>query len=324
VTVSSGDDGYGVEFPAASRYVTAVGGTSLVQDSSPRGWSETAWDGAGSGCSTYVTKPSWQHDTNCPTRSVADVSAVADPNTGIATYDSDFGWEQVGGTSLASPVVAATFALTGSDASASGFEYDHSDWFNDVTGGSNGSCAVSIFYLCTAGLGFDGPTGLGTPASAHPTGPPPPDTGGGSGGGTGGGGTTGGGSGGGTTTIPVPAQPSVVHSSVAVSRSSVTSSTGGTVKVKLTCGGGPACSGTLTLQTRLRGTALKTLGSRHFSIRSGRSAWVTVRLSSSNLRFLKQKHTLTAFGTATDSDGTSAQSGFRLHAPKKPRHRKRH
>src|SRR5438445_535619 len=52
VTVSSGDSGYGVEFPAASRLVTAVGGTSLKRSSTTRGWTETAWSGAGSGCST--------------------------------------------------------------------------------------------------------------------------------------------------------------------------------------------------------------------------------------------------------------------------------
>jgi len=116
VTVSSGDSGYGVEFPAASQYVTAVGGTSLYKDSSARGWSESAWDGAGSGCSAYIPKPAWQTDSPCAMRVVADVSAVADPYTGIATYDSygtgSYPWQQVGGTSLASPVVAAAYAAT--------------------------------------------------------------------------------------------------------------------------------------------------------------------------------------------------------------------
>src|SRR5438094_8423464 len=79
VTVSSGDNGYGVEFPAASQYVTAVGGTHLTRDASARGWSETVWSGAGSGCSAYVSKPSWQTDAGCARRTVADVSAIADP-----------------------------------------------------------------------------------------------------------------------------------------------------------------------------------------------------------------------------------------------------
>jgi subtilase family serine protease len=88
ITVSSGDGGYGVEFPAASEFVTAVGGTSLVRSSTTRGWSETVWSGAGSGCSAYVSKPSWQTDSGCTRRTVADVAAVADPNTGVAVYDT--------------------------------------------------------------------------------------------------------------------------------------------------------------------------------------------------------------------------------------------
>jgi subtilase family serine protease len=65
ITVSSGDGGYGVEFPASSPYVTSVGGTSLHTASNSRGWSETAWNGAGSGCSAYEAKPSFQHDSGC-------------------------------------------------------------------------------------------------------------------------------------------------------------------------------------------------------------------------------------------------------------------
>src|SRR6185503_17169250 len=107
ITVSSGDDGYGVEYPASSQHVTAVGGSSLTPASNSRGWSETAWDGAGSGCSRYIAKPSWQHDTGCSKRMVADVSAVADPNTGVIVYNT-YGvggpWWQVGGTSAAAPI----------------------------------------------------------------------------------------------------------------------------------------------------------------------------------------------------------------------------
>src|SRR5919202_1151076 len=84
ITASSGDNGYGVSYPAASRYLTAVGGTSLTRNSSARGWTESAWSGAGSGCSAYDAKKSWQTDTGCSRRTVADVSAVADPNTGVA------------------------------------------------------------------------------------------------------------------------------------------------------------------------------------------------------------------------------------------------
>jgi subtilase family serine protease len=168
ITVSSGDSGYGVEFPAASPYVTAVGGTSLKHASNTRGWSETAWSGAGSGCSAYVAKPSWQHDTSCSRRTVADASAVADPSTGVAVYDSTpyqgaSGWMIFGGTSVASPIVASVYALAGNEGSLNygSWPYSHTSSLFDVTSGSNGSCGGS--YLCTAKTGYDGPTGLGTP-----------------------------------------------------------------------------------------------------------------------------------------------------------------
>ena len=166
ITVSSGDSGYGVEFPAASRYVTAVGGTSLNKASNTRGWSESAWSGAGSGCSAYITKPTWQTDSGCSRRTVADVSAVADPNTGVAVYDSTSyqglsGWLVFGGTSVASPLVGSVYALAGNGVSTGASLYSHTSSLYDVTSGSNGSCGGS--YLCTAGTGYDGPTGLGTP-----------------------------------------------------------------------------------------------------------------------------------------------------------------
>jgi subtilase family serine protease len=163
ITASSGDNGFGVEFPASSQYVTAVGGTSLTRNSSPRGWGETAWSGAGSGCSAFVPKPTWQTDTGCSNRTVADVSAVADPNTGVAVYETfrhRGGWQVYGGTSVASPIVASVFALAGANFAPS-VPYAHAASLFDVTSGSNGSCGGS--YLCTAGAGYDGPTGLGTP-----------------------------------------------------------------------------------------------------------------------------------------------------------------
>ncbi|WSS49728.1 S53 family peptidase [Streptomyces sp. NBC_01180] len=171
ITVSSGDSGYGVEYPAASQYVTAVGGTSLKKDSSTRGWSESVWgtsaggEGAGSGCSQYDAKPSWQKDADCAKRAVADVASVADPATGLAVYDTyqASGWNVYGGTSAASPFIAGVYALAGtpgaSDTPAS-YPYAHTGSLNDVTSGANGSCSD---YLCKAGQGYDGPTGLGTP-----------------------------------------------------------------------------------------------------------------------------------------------------------------
>jgi hypothetical protein len=169
ITVSSGDNGYGVEYPAASQYVTAVGGTSLSRASNSRGWSESAWSGAGSGCSSYDPKPSWQKDTGCAKRTVADVSAVADPNTGLAVYDTyqTGGWLVVGGTSASAPIIAGVYALAGPPSSGTypaSYPYAHTSALNDVTSGSNGSCTTA--YLCKGGAGYDGPTGLGTPNGA--------------------------------------------------------------------------------------------------------------------------------------------------------------
>src|SRR4051794_15630206 len=146
VTVSSGDSGYGVEFPAASQYVTSVGGTSLTKTTTGRGWSETAWSGAGSGCSRYVSKPSWQKDGGCTKRTVADVSAVADPATGVAVYDSTpyqnaVGWLKFGGTSVAAPLIGGVYALSASTAGVpAGLAYSHSGSLFDVISGSNARC----------------------------------------------------------------------------------------------------------------------------------------------------------------------------------------
>jgi subtilase family serine protease len=166
VTVSSGDNGYGVEFPAASQYVTAVGGTSLNRSSGTRGWTETVWNGAGSGCSAYMPKPSWQTDAGCARRTVADVSAVADPNTGVAVYDTyrlhPGGWLVFGGTSVAAPLIGAVYALAGNASSLTygSWSYSHTSSLYDVVSGQNGNCGT---YLCKAVTGFDGPTGNGTP-----------------------------------------------------------------------------------------------------------------------------------------------------------------
>lgn len=167
VTASSGDGGYGVEFPASSFYVTAVGGTTLNHSGS--GWSQTAWSGAGSGCSKYNPQLSGQASANtgCSMRAVADVSAVADPNTGVAVYDSTAyqglsGWLVFGGTSVASPLIASVYALAGNTASINNnYPYSHTSSLTDVTSGSNGTCTTSQW--CNAGAGWDGPTGLGTP-----------------------------------------------------------------------------------------------------------------------------------------------------------------
>jgi subtilase family serine protease len=166
ITAASGDGGYGAGYPAASPYVTAVGGTTLTQGTS--GWTETAWDGAGSGCSAYESKPSWQTDTGCSKRTIADVSAVASIDSPVAVYDSSGygGWIQVYGTSVATPIIASVYALAGTPAAGSNpasYPYANPGALNDVTSGSNGTCNPA--YLCTATSGYDGPTGLGTPTA---------------------------------------------------------------------------------------------------------------------------------------------------------------
>ena len=170
---SFGDSCYNNSYPAASPYVTAVGGTSLTSQG------ETAWDLGGSGCSYYEPKPPWQKDTGCPNRTIADVAADADPNTGAAIYSSDYqspaAWYQVGGTSLSAPIIAGVYALSGNllpNVWANSLPYMKSSLLNDVTSGGNGArftCGkkgTPTYYLCHAMQGYDGPTGLGTPNGA--------------------------------------------------------------------------------------------------------------------------------------------------------------
>jgi subtilase family serine protease len=168
ITASAGDSGYGVSYPASSRYVTAVGGTALLRAANGRGWSESAWSGAGSGCSASETRPGWQTvATHCAHRAVADVSAVADPGTGVAVYDTyggGGGWAIYGGTSVSSPIIASVYALAGvpgAGAFPASYPYAHRTGFFDVMVGRNGTCANVL--LCHAGPSWDGPTGLGTP-----------------------------------------------------------------------------------------------------------------------------------------------------------------
>jgi subtilase family serine protease len=170
VTASTGDNGYqGGSFPASSSYVTAVGGTTLVSASNSRGWSETAWSGAGSGCSTVNTAlaAAAGAGTGCSKRAIADVSAAADPNNGgMAVYyptsQSVSTWAQVGGTSESSPIIASVYALSGNTAGyANALPYSHTASLFDVSSGSNGTCPTTQW--CNARAGWDGPTGLGTP-----------------------------------------------------------------------------------------------------------------------------------------------------------------
>lgn len=168
ITASTGDNGYNspANWPAILPTVTGVGGTSLTS-TSPR--TEVGWDGAGSGCSAIYAKPSFQTmATGCNLRAEADVSAVADPNTGVAVYYTDpccgypQGWIEVGGTSVASPIIASVFALKNVTADNNNAHiYANTSHLNDIVAGpANGGCGAP---LCVPGVGWDGPTGLGTP-----------------------------------------------------------------------------------------------------------------------------------------------------------------
>jgi hypothetical protein len=215
ITASSGDNGYlnwgaepeeqgSVDYPASSPHVVAVGGTRLTLNSPAGTWkSEAVWNGRGAGgggCSSIFTAPPWQRSVSdwpaveCgEQRAVADVAADADPYTGVAVYDSTEnegakGWAVVGGTSVASPIIASAFALAGG---AGGVEYPARTLYenalktpaslHDVNLGSNGECG---FYdaeglstcslaeesasceghlICVAAPGYDGPSGVGTP-----------------------------------------------------------------------------------------------------------------------------------------------------------------
>ncbi|HUY41021.1 MAG TPA: S53 family peptidase [Candidatus Dormibacteraeota bacterium] len=189
ITVAAGDNGYSdntgaasPQYPTASKYVTAVGGTSLSPAANTRGWTEVVWNdmaagngATGSGCSIYEPKPAWQTDTGCTTRVYNDVSANGDPQTGVAVYDTynSGGWGVVGGTSEATPIVAGMYALAGNGATINNGSYPYLNpgHLNDVTSGDDitgdpsgaVSCPVGQGYVCTAGVGYDGPTGLGTP-----------------------------------------------------------------------------------------------------------------------------------------------------------------
>lgn len=194
ITASSGDEGYRDEwisesgcgncstnFPAGLSTVIAVGGTKLeAKEETGRGWSESVWSRTGSGCTLYVTKREWQTDKGCSNkRTDNDVAAVASETTPVSVYDTYFlvvpGWQLGSGTSVAAPLTAGAIALESSALRKEGSEgiYKHTgDWF-DVTAGFNylhADCAEQ--YLCNGEVGYDGPTGVGTPDGGATVTPP--------------------------------------------------------------------------------------------------------------------------------------------------------
>jgi hypothetical protein len=172
VVASSGDSGFtDPQFPADLPTVTSVGGTMLSRADTRRGWHERAWQepgvgAGGSGCSAWIAKPAWQHDTHCPMRTIADISAVA---SNIPVFNSVYGgWVTVAGTSASAPLVAGIYGLAAHGTTMTTARlYRHRRSFFDITTGSNVFGPPRVIcggdYLCTAKKGYDAPTGLGTP-----------------------------------------------------------------------------------------------------------------------------------------------------------------
>jgi Ricin-type beta-trefoil lectin domain/Putative Ig domain len=189
ITFASGDFGYAAGYPASSQFVTSVGGTYLDENASDA-WTSTVWNDNGSentddiagatasGCSAGEPQPSWGPDSTdstssslCANRTENDVSAVADAPSGVDIYSSDCnGYCDAYGTSAATPIIAAVYALAGTPAAntyPASYLYAHPSDLTQVTSGSDGTCESSRQYLCNAAHslsgGYNGPAGLGTP-----------------------------------------------------------------------------------------------------------------------------------------------------------------
>jgi hypothetical protein len=173
---ASGDSGSPSGYPAYSPNVVSVGGTSLYLNGNNSYQSESTWSGSGGGISAYEAEPSYQLSVQSTgKRTVPDVAFDADPNTGVAIYDSydnpSGPWTQVGGTSMAAPSWAGILAIVNQGRVAEGgttligatqtlpalYSLPSSD-FHDITTGSNGTYSAKA--------GYDMVTGLGTPIAS--------------------------------------------------------------------------------------------------------------------------------------------------------------
>jgi subtilase family serine protease len=182
IVVAAGDSGFGPAYPADLDTVVAVGGTRLRLGPNSTYGSESVWDSSatsatGSGCDDASAARAWQTAlpgwaaTGCGAfRAMNDVSADADPSSGAAVYDSARGWMQVGGTSLAAPLIAGVYGLAANAATVNypaSIAYAHAASLHDVTSGNDLPGAAGLPcgmpLECTAGPGWDLPTGMGTP-----------------------------------------------------------------------------------------------------------------------------------------------------------------
>jgi subtilase family serine protease len=161
--VSSGDNGFGAQYPSSSPNVISVGGTTLHFSGGSLS-SETGWSGSGGGCSTYETANSAQSSfsqygqVNCGgKRATPDVSLDADPASGVSVYDTvryqgQSGWWTVGGTSASSPMWAARSADAGAVVNAS-YVYGSNIAYRDITSGSNNGANCLVGYDLVTGRG---------------------------------------------------------------------------------------------------------------------------------------------------------------------------
>jgi kumamolisin len=168
---AAGDDGAQVNYPCVSPNVSCAGGTHVNRDSNGNFLgTEACWSGSGGGISLYEPLPNYQRIIELAglKRGIPDTSAVADPATGVAVYNTPYchGWCVVGGTSVASPLTAAYINNAGNFRSNTvaqlSDEYkwygasltSYATYFRDITTGSNGHAATK---------GWDQCTGLGSP-----------------------------------------------------------------------------------------------------------------------------------------------------------------
>jgi kumamolisin len=159
-------DSPGVIWPAASPYVVSVGGTSISRNPTTGAFQQQlAWQAGGGGPSLYEPLPSFQSGVEGipqTRRATPDVSADADPSTGVWVYVSPY-WYIVGGTSVAAPVWAGIVNAAGRFSPASQNElttlYANPGDLSDVV---RGSCGPNEGYMAVEGWDFC--TGLGSPA----------------------------------------------------------------------------------------------------------------------------------------------------------------
>jgi subtilase family serine protease len=177
-TASAGDSGAGAEWPAASPYVLSVGGTSLQTDASGNWLSASAWSGTGGGTSAYESRPAYQNNWTSvvgSSRGIPDIAWDADPNTGVAVYDStpdqgQSGWFVVGGTSVGAPSWAALIALADQGRTTPLSNADVMTQLYNIAGTTGSSGYTTNFHDITTGsngntvtAGYDLATGIGSP-----------------------------------------------------------------------------------------------------------------------------------------------------------------